>query len=90
MRVLTGEVQCSGGGLAFSASELADRLGISLRHVQRLDAAGKIPSPVRLGRSVRWPVAEVEHWLAAGAPDRKMWDAMKAHNSERRVKYESA
>ena len=63
--------------LAFSAAELANRLGVSLRHMRRLDSAGKLPKPIRLGRSVRWPVAEIENWLDEGAPDRRTWEAMK-------------
>ena len=63
--------------LAFSAQQLADRLGASLRHIRRLDSAGKLPKPVRLGRSVRWPVTEIESWLGAGAPDRQRWQAMR-------------
>ena len=42
-----------------------------------MNAAGKLPKPIRLGRSVRWPVFEIEAWLAAGAPDRETWEAMK-------------
>lgn len=63
--------------LAVSATELATCLGVSLRHVRRLDALGKLPEPIRLGRSVRWPVAEIDAWLAAGAPDRHKWNAMR-------------
>ena len=63
--------------LAFSAQQLADRLGVSLRHIRRLDSCGKLPKPVRLGRCCRFPVAELESWLVAGAPDRKTWQAMK-------------
>ena len=63
--------------LAFSAQQLADRLGASLRHIRRLDSAGKIPRPIRLGRSVRWPVQEIKDWMDAGGPDRRTWEAMK-------------
>ena len=63
--------------LAMSAVDLADRLEVSLRHLRRLDSAGKLPKPIRLGRSVRFAVAEVNAWLAAGAPDRQRWEAMK-------------
>ena len=65
--------------LAFSAQQLADRLGVSLRHCRRLDSAGKLPKPVRLGRSVRWPVAEIENWMDAGAPDRQRWQTMRGN-----------
>jgi excisionase family DNA binding protein len=67
--------------LALSAADLARRLGVSLRHLRRLNATGEIPKPCRLGQSVRWPLAEIEAWLAAGAPDRETWDALWARNS---------
>jgi excisionase family DNA binding protein len=67
----------SGTVLALSATELAYKLGVSLRHIRRMDSSGKLPRPVKLGASVRWPVAEIEQWLAAGAPDRRTWQAMK-------------
>ncbi len=46
----------------------AARLAISTRHWQRLVDAGKAPQPTRFGRSVRWSVAELEAWEAAGCP----------------------
>ena len=64
--------------LAYSAQQLADRLGgVSLRHIRRQDSAQKLPKPIRLGRSVLWVAQEIEDWLAAGAPDRQRWQAMK-------------
>lgn len=52
----------------------ARKLNVSLRHVRRMDAAGKIPRPVRLGTSVRWLADEIESWLKAGAPERIHWE----------------
>ena len=64
--------------LAYSAQQLADRLGgVSLRHIRRQDSAGKLPKPIRLGRSVLWVAQEIEDWLAAGAPDRQRWEVLK-------------
>ena len=63
--------------MALSAQQLVDRLGVSLRHVRRLDCASKLPRPIRLGASVRWAVSEIETWLEAGAPDRRTWQAIK-------------
>ena len=71
------EIRENKEALALSAEGLARTLGVSLRHVRRLDAAGKLPRPVRLGASVRWPVAEIEAWLAGGAPDRRTWQTLK-------------
>jgi len=69
--------------LAFSATELADRLGVSLRHVRRMDAAQLLPKPIRLGRSVRWPVDEMGAWLKAGAPDRRRWEQLRERQGRR-------
>jgi len=64
--------------MAISARELADLLGISMRQVWRLNSAGKLPRPVRIGGSVRWNRQEIMDWFEAGCPDRKTWDARKA------------
>jgi len=69
--------------LALSARQLAERLGVSLRHVRRMDSAGLLPRPVRLGRAVRWPVDEVDGWLKAGAPDRRRWEGIKGRRPGR-------
>ena len=45
--------------LALSAADLAGLLGISQRHVWKLAASGRLPKPIRLGRSVRWLRADV-------------------------------
>jgi predicted DNA-binding transcriptional regulator AlpA len=62
--------------LAISARDLAEMLDVSLRQVWRLNSAGKLPKPIRLGGSVRWNRAEIQSWFEAGCPDRKAWDTM--------------
>jgi predicted DNA-binding transcriptional regulator AlpA len=49
-------------------------LGMSERHVWAMNSSGRLPRPVRLGRSVRWPVDELRQWLAAGARERSHWE----------------
>ncbi len=63
--------------LAISGSELAKQVGVSLRHIRRMDVMGKIPRPVRIGNAVRWLASEIEEWLENGAPDRRTWEQMK-------------
>lgn len=63
--------------LALSAAELAERLSVSVRHIRRMDSSGELPSPIRIGRCVRWSVAEIEAWLAASEKDRKTWNSKK-------------
>lgn len=64
--------------LAVSAVEVGKMLGISRAHVWRLLASGRLPEPVRFGRSVRWDRWTIEEWMAAGAPRRDKWEAMQA------------
>lgn len=73
-RILTGSP------LALSGEQLARALGVSLRHVRRMDSAGRLPKPITLGRSVRWPLhgpGGIQAWLAAGCPDRKTWERIQ-------------
>jgi predicted DNA-binding transcriptional regulator AlpA len=64
--------------LAVGAKGLAKMLRLSVRTIRTMDAAGKLPRPIRLnGHSIRWPVEDIRAWLAAGAPDRRVWEAMK-------------
>ena len=67
--------------LAIPATEVAKKIGISLRHLHKLNTTGRLPRPIRLGRSTRWPVDELRAWIAAGAPPRDEWEtaARKAY-----------
>jgi len=56
--------------LLIDAAGVARMLGVSRRHVHALESSGRIPSPVRLSRSVRWRVAEIREFVAAGCPSR--------------------
>ncbi len=69
--------------LAVDARALGRMLGLSLRTIRAMDAAGKLPQPVKLSaRSVRWIVSEIKSWLAAGAPDRSTWEVLRAKEKE--------
>ena len=63
--------------MALPAADVAKLLGISLRHLHSLNATGRLPRPIRLGRSVRWRTDELREWLAAGAPPRDRFEAMR-------------
>ena len=60
-----------------SAKTLGQMLSLSKRQIFRLNSCGKLPAPIRIGGSVRWAETTISEWLAAGAPDRKTWEAMK-------------
>ncbi len=73
----TNECSRLAQALAVSARDLKEMLNVSLRQVWRLNSAGKLPKPIRLGGSVRWNREEVRDWFAAGCPERSVWEAKK-------------
>ena len=60
-----------------TAKAVGQMLSLSKRQIFRLNSCGKIPAPIRIGGSVRWSEQSISEWLAAGAPDRKTWEALK-------------
>lgn len=63
--------------MAVSVADVAELLDVSRRHIWKLLASGRMPAPIRLGRSVRWRADELRAWLDAGCPERERWEAMK-------------
>lgn len=59
---------CDGERALLSAPAVARMLDVSARQVWRLLAGGRIPRPVKIGRSVRWRSAELREWIADGCP----------------------
>ena len=53
--------------LTFRPQELADRLGVSRRHVYDLirhaDPAVRLPKPFKIGRGTFWRAAEIDAWI---------------------------
>jgi excisionase family DNA binding protein len=48
----------------YTRRDLADLLGVSERHVDRMTAAGEIPGVFRSGRLVRFRRPVVDRWLS--------------------------
>ena len=63
--------------LAISAKEYGQLISLSKKQIFRLNSCCKIPAPIKIGGSLRWSAQEIVDWLAAGAPDRQTWEAMK-------------
>jgi predicted DNA-binding transcriptional regulator AlpA len=63
--------------LVVGARELAALLRVGLRTVRSMDAAGRLPKPIRIGHSVRWSLEEIRDWVAAGAPKRDEWESRR-------------
>jgi len=48
--------------------DLAKKLGVSLRTIERERAAGRFPEPtLRIGRCVAWSTEVIRQWVAAQA-----------------------
>lgn len=61
--------------LLVTAKQAAMLCSKSLRTWRTWDAAGRIPRPVRVGRSTLWRADELRAWVAAGCPRRPEWEA---------------
>lgn len=59
--------------LLVNVTQVARLLGLSERTVWQLDKGGKLPLPLRIGRSVRWHLEELRRWVSAGSPPRAKW-----------------
>jgi len=53
---------------------VARLLNVSRSFVQKLHDTGRLPSPVRLGRAVRWRRDELIAWIDAGCLSRDRWE----------------
>jgi len=59
--------------LLLSIKQLSRLLGRGESTLWADDAAGRLPMPVKIGRSVRWRRDEIEAWVHAGCPPRPKW-----------------
>jgi predicted DNA-binding transcriptional regulator AlpA len=63
--------------LLVTAKQASALCGKSIRTWRAWDATGKIPQPIRIGRSIFWRPQELQAWVAAGCPERAVWEAMQ-------------
>jgi predicted DNA-binding transcriptional regulator AlpA len=70
-------------GLLIDTRTFARLLHVSPRHVCRLLDEKALPDPVRLGRLIRWRLAEILEWIEADCPPQKDW-VHKRQDSARR------
>jgi predicted DNA-binding transcriptional regulator AlpA len=56
------------------AAAVASLLSISNASFFRLAARGGVPSPIRLGRLVRYRRGEIDRWILLGCPSRIEWE----------------
>ena len=71
--------------LVVDVKALARMLSSSVRSVWRRLAAGDLPKPVRIGRSVRWELAAIREWIAQGCPGCGTFESRRKVNAGREV-----
>lgn len=49
--------------------ELTKLLHLSLRKVREMGATGELPNPIRIGRSVRYRLTDIQEWLEGKAAE---------------------
>lgn len=50
-------------------NEFAGKLAVSAKHIRRMADEGRVPSPIRLGKRVRWNRKDVDAWIDDGCPE---------------------
>jgi predicted DNA-binding transcriptional regulator AlpA len=81
--------------LVADARRLAQLLGLGVRTIRTMDAAGQLPKPIRLGSRVAWVLFGrygIRRWLTEGAPDRRTWETLRAaeHNGQHAARHAGA
>lgn len=70
----------SAAPLLLRAVDAAAQCSVSVRTWYAWDLAGKVPRPIRMGRTPFWPYEELRAWVAAGCPDRVTWQAAQDYD----------
>jgi len=60
-------------GLLVDTRQVAKMLSVSPRKLWQMYNSGEMPSPIRIGRSVRWNYEELRAWVNAGCPPGDEW-----------------
>jgi predicted DNA-binding transcriptional regulator AlpA len=65
-----------------TARAVGEMLSLSKQQVFRLNNCRKLPAPIRIGGAVRWSEITLLNWLQAGAPERRIFEAMMERDNE--------
>lgn len=60
-----------------SVRDLAVYVKRSVPSLHRDNAAGRLPRPVKIGRSLRFLRSDIDLWLSLGCPEREEFEARK-------------
>jgi len=74
---MSATINVSAEPLALTIRDLAALLRRSEPSLHRDNAAGRLPRPIRLNKSLRWLRSEILEWLGMGCPTREQFEARK-------------
>ena len=60
-----------------NANKLAEMLSVSVRHIWRMKASGKLPKPVWVGGCVRWRMDDINLFIELGCPSQREFEIRK-------------
>lgn len=60
-----------------NANKLAEMLSVSVRHIWRMKASGKLPKPVWFGKCVRWRLDDINLFIELGCPNQRVFEVHK-------------
>ncbi len=60
-----------------TAENLGDMLSLGRSKVYDMKASGLLPRPIKLGRSVRWRLSDIESWINAGCPSQEKFEKLR-------------
>jgi len=78
--VLLGTTMKSNNDKFINKKDVASRLSLSPRTVDRLDSSGRLPAGCMVGGSKRWRESDITLFIQMKAPDRRTFEAMKEAN----------
>lgn len=56
-----------------TAADLAGLLKVNRSTLYSWLSSGRLPMPLRIGKSVRWAKRIIDRWIEAGCPPRERW-----------------
>ena len=69
--------------------QLADRLGCNVRTLRRWAHEGLVPSPIKIGRALRWDPDVVDEFVRKGVGSRRAGSSAHASGSRRNTRRDS-
>ena len=60
-----------------TAKQVGLMLALSKRQIFRLNSAGRLPRPLKIGGAVRWKLVDIALWQDLNCPDRAAFEAQQ-------------